>query len=851
MKRPALRRLQRVAGLGAALMTVGLLANSSYLVAVTTPDALVGTMQQLHVGLGVALSVLLAAFVFGHFVLHRRHGNRAARQIGIVVALVAGLGCVAGGALWSVGKSSAVNWLVIVHEAAFAAALASYAVHRLWAKATPALRPERIAAGSAVVLAAAIWAVQAWMPMSTDADPVSRTPLRPGLSRAGTVDGHTLTPQDLANPEYCGQCHRSIAARWQSSAHRFASLNDPFYAATLAAAQDHRSPEQLKFCGGCHDPALLMTGRMDEHPQPTDAGADVGISCLTCHAIAQPPTLVGNGSYRLEAPQHYPGHDSPDADAREASNRLIRSKPQQHIDSFAKPHLRQARVCMPCHKAHIPAELNGHRWLAGQNEYDPWYASGAGGYSARTFFKPGPQRRCQDCHMPRVAADDPSARADGTVADHAFVGANTALPAILGDDAWLARNQALLRGAVTVDIGAVEMGAGPQSQRMLAPPSVVSVPPATPLTLDIVVRNVGSGHLFPGGIVDLRQVWLEVSLLDEQGHPLATSGWLDAEDNLDPGAHRWNSVLLDGEGRPLAIHDVEDAITVLSSRRIMLGASDVVRVALKTPATASRVEVRVLDRKFPRSYVEFALGPDAANIPVTEVASTSLVLSPGPWSVVLPGADTGPRLRNLGIGHLLRGDTALADQAATQAAERMPDDPGPAMDRARAALADGALQRAEGHLRTADALSPGHATAAWLLARVRAAQGNHPAALQALAAALAAFPDDPELHVMRAESLFRLERDDEAAAAMLRVLSIDPEHLAAHALLTRIRTEQGDAEAAAEHQAAWDRVRPQSEDRVVTERARREHPALDRRANVQYRLPLGPVAPGWRRADAQ
>lgn len=844
--------MQRVAGVGLALLTVLLLANSVFLATSFSPQGLVVPMKRAHVVLGGLLSPTLLAFAGSHLVLHRHHRNDAARRIGLIVAGIALLGCGAGVALWVVGKSRAVQALVILHEGAFVAALMAYVLHRRRALVTPVLRPERLAAVAAVVLGTAIWAAQLWWPTPSATADVSRPTFVAGLSEARTVDGHVLRPEDLGDPGYCAQCHRSIADRWESSAHRVSSLNDPFYAKTLEVAQAHRDPDQLKFCGGCHDPLLLLTGRMDEHPTPGQPAADAGITCLACHAIAQKPSTLGNGSYVVAAPEHYPGYDSKDPDEREESRRLIRSLPAQHVASFSKPFLRSATLCAACHKAHIPSELNGHRWIRGQNEYDAWHQSGAGGNSARTFYPPGDPKPCQSCHMPQLDSDDPAAGADGTVADHAFLGANTALPRAQGDEAWVARNRTFLEGVLSVQVGAVEVtGSGGDTQRQLAPTDSVSLPAGQAVTLDVVVRNLKSGHLYPGGIADLREAWLEVSLETESGEPLLARGWLDPQGRLDPDAHQWNVVLLDGEGERLRVHDVEDTHAVLVSRRIMLGASDIVRISFDAPAVATRVELRVLDRKLPPAYVEFALGPDAPPVPVTEVARTTLRFQPGAFDPQPPGPESGAKLRDLGIGHLLRGDTSLAREAAVEAASRLPSDPGPLLDLARGALEDGALERAEKHVRAADALSPGHATAAWLLARIRSAQGNHDAALAALDIALAAFPSDRELLAMKGDSLFRLEREGEAAVVLEAVLAIDPEHLAAHALLTRIRAEQGDDARSQYHREAWDRVRPHSEDMVFTERARRADPALDRRANRQFVVTLAAPLPGWSRASTE
>lgn len=819
-----------------------LVANSVFLVTHGLPAGLVAPMQSAHVWLGWALTGVLVPFIGSHVWLHRRHRNASARNVGLVVAGITSVGCVAGGVLWSMKTGPGARGVLLLHEGAFVAALAAYLAHRLRARVTPVLRAEWFGATVVLALAGGLWLLQRALPEEAP-EQARSTVFEPGLSNARLQDGHLLSPRDLTDPDYCAECHPSVAARWESSAHRHSSLHNPFYLATLELGQRHRTPDQMKFCGGCHDPALLLTGRMDAHPTPQTPGADEGITCLACHAVQAVDSRIGNGSYRIGAVEHYPGFGTDDPDARALGARLIRTKPAQHKASMAPEHLRSAEACLPCHKAHIPEALNGARWLAGQNDYDPWFDSGAGGQSARTFFPPAAEpKRCQDCHMPKIDSDDPAAR-DGQVADHAFLGANTALPVALGDDAWARRNAEFLQGVVTVDIGAVEVG----HARVLTPSGPLTVPAEAVATVDVVVRNVGSGHLFPGGIADMREVWLEATLASGDG-ALLVSGWVDDAGNLDPSAHRWNSVLLTPEGERVTLHDVERASVVLTARRIMLGASDVVRLEFAGPATPATLTVRVLHRKFPQFYVDFALGEHSRVLPSVVMGEASLALRPGPTAVSPPAADAGPRLRNLGIGHLLRGDTALAQEAARAAAQRMPDDPGPPMDLARAALGDGALDDALAHVRTADAIEPGHPTAAWLLARVRSAQGNHVAALEALAVARSAFPRDRELLAMEANILFKLERDGEAAQRLEALLDIDPDHVTAHALLRRIRAAEGDEEAAARHEAAWNRVRPASADKVATERARREDPELDRRANRQYVLPLSPPKPGHRPA---
>src|SRR5438128_1304346 len=71
------------------------------------------------------------------------------------------------------------------------------------------------------------------------------------VARAGFYAGEPLGAGD------CAACHAAIAAQWAGSAHRFASFNNPYYAASVEAFRRERGPAASRFCAGCHDPLLL------------------------------------------------------------------------------------------------------------------------------------------------------------------------------------------------------------------------------------------------------------------------------------------------------------------------------------------------------------------------------------------------------------------------------------------------------------------------------------------------------------------------------------------------------------------------------------------------------------------
>ena len=67
----------------------------------------------------------------------------------------------------------------------------------------------------------------------------------------------------------------------------------------------------------------------------------------------------------------------------------------------------------------------------------------------------------------------------------------------------------------------------------LSPPTVS---PGELVTFEVVTRNLGVGHTFPGGTNDSNQGWLAFELVDANGDTIATSGQL-ADGYLDPTAH--------------------------------------------------------------------------------------------------------------------------------------------------------------------------------------------------------------------------------------------------------------------------------------------------------------------------
>ncbi len=859
-KKPLYSVIQKYVGVLLALTFVLLLVDSMFLYGLKTPVGLVAFMTQAHVYLGYALCVLIPAFFLPHFVGHRRHSNSRAKYVGLALLAAVCTGCVFGMMLHMQGRSAATLWLIRAHEVAFLTAIAAFLAHRMAAYITPVLRFEFASVAAVVLLLVTVLALNRTSKQAQTvrgygepaAEATEAKPVSFGASRAITKSGHWLGEDDLRNPQYCAQCHSEIAQQWDGSLHRFASQNDPFYNATLQVLQRHKDMEPVKFCGGCHDPLILLTGNFESKVGLHSVNAEEGITCLACHAVQQVRDKLGNGGYILDTPEHYPFFGSNDPDEQEKNRQLIRAKPELHKATFLKPFHREAEFCLTCHKTHLPTMLNGYRWKRGPNDFDPWFDSSAGMQSALTFYNGEKQQRCQDCHMPDVPTNDPAAR-DGYTRDHTFPAANTAMAMLKNKPEWFRKTEAILKDCIRVEVFSAihEAEDGRETRIYPLEHEDVQVVPGSTLRAEVVVRNLKVGHLFPTGTLDLNECFVQFEVGEEGStKPVLANGMLDETGRLDPSAHRLMLVLLTREGRLVDIHNVEEVYTVLYNNAIPLGQSDVVRYEFQVPELAEgkrlRLTARVIYRKFTRQYTEFALGPDAPQLPMTVMAEDTVHLRLGPElrapdETALSGEEFAYRLNDYGIAHLRQGDTRTARWAFGRVAELMPDYVDAYVNLARTHLQDGALDLLEQALVKADDVQPGYHKTAYFLGRLRATQSRFEEAIAAYDVTLAKFPKDREVLNQKGTALYKLERYEDAIRVFEQVMEFDPENLAAHSVMFRCYAELGEEAKSRHHEKEYLKYRQEENERIITETYRRNDPDADREANAQHVHPVHPV----------
>lgn len=888
----------------AGALGLALLVNSFYLLAFASPTIFYMANVLAHLVLGAG-----AAAAFGWLLWRSAEFRARARWAALVLAA----GAIAGVLLAWTGALLEFRWLLWTHVAVSFAGVVLLIPAARW----PALK-WAFAAGAAVVAVLSGWGAARPDPaqrISNEGQVFSsmedegggpQSPFWPSAAR--TSGGGTVPAGYFMDSALCGECHKDIYRQWQSSMHRWSSFNNQFYRKTVEHMQEITGTQGSKWCAGCHDHAMLFSGKWERpvREQLDTPEAHAGLGCVSCHSIVHVAGSLGNGSFTLE----YPGlHDfaaSRNPYIRALSRLLTHLDPEPHRRTYMKRFMREdpAEFCSACHKVHLDQPVNQYRWLRGFNDYDNWQASGVSGQGARSFYYPEKAQTCADCHMPLVPSRDPGHR-NGQVRSHRFAAANTAVPFVNGDVTQQKAVEGFLQsGFISLDIFAASPVRGAGGMQMVrragdrpeeamttfavgeeadtaapvflrevgevaAPLDQVGpvVQAGDTVRVDVVVRTRKIGHFFPGGTVDAFDCWLELTGHDATGRTIFWSGRVEDEGRgpVDPGAHFYRSVLLDGDGNPVDKRNTWQARSLLYVRLIPPGAADVVHYRMKIPENAQgpiTLTAKLHHRKFSWQYTRFAYAGRAAagqdparvslhydsrdydyspanipanvagqvkgRIPVLPIvtlaqARTEIDLGPrggaGGWRPVVRKLDR-ERWNDWGIGMLLQGDLKGAGYAFRKVTEADPKYPDGWVNLARALIQEGETGAARPLLERALELQPGLARAQFFLAAVEKSAGNHEEAIRLLREVTGQYPRD-RVAQNQLGRLLNLQRDYAAAAAVCRaVLNVDPEDVQAHYSLMLAYRGLGDMDRMRVHERLFRRFKVEESSQTITAKQR-------------------------------
>jgi hypothetical protein len=352
-----------------------------------------------------------------------------------------------------------------------------------------------------------------------------------------------LEAADFKTSANCKQCHEQIHDQWTTSMHS-QSYRDPVYQAFLRRIDEEKQGRLTAFCVSCHAPLATMTRTVPAKlfdGQPKPALLEQGVSCEFCHTISGSEVELRKLSLGAFL---FP---------RAGQTNVLYGR---HLDAKTNAHptepskfLGSSELCGTCHRFGHPAS-----GMPIQDTYDEWKRSP---YAAEG-------KRCQDCHMPSYSGKTAEEGKDRPeLHAHVFMGGHTEM----------------IRKAAFVQVQSRWKDGRKES-------------------LDVVasVSNIGAGHQIPTGVPGIREMWLEVSILN--GSTVAATQ-----------KRQFVLELFDSEGKPAMPWD---AVRIGKDTRIGPKRTRAEQFSFKlTNAADVRVEAKLLERLVSEQAARYAGVPPA------------------------------------------------------------------------------------------------------------------------------------------------------------------------------------------------------------------------------------------------
>jgi len=152
-----------------------------------------------------------------------------------------------------------------------------------------------------------------------------------------------------------------------------------------------------------------------------------------------------------------------------------------------------------------------------------------------------------------------------------------------------------------------------------------NVRPGGLATVDIRVSNIGAGHKLPTGFPEGREMWIDFSVLDDNGKVLYRLGRIDSAGHLDPGTHVFKVTLGDDAGNKIDL-ELWKATQILFDTRILpRGYADVSFDFLVPEGAEGMLSIKadLCYHSFPQPLVNYLLGSDAPKVPTVIMTSVS------------------------------------------------------------------------------------------------------------------------------------------------------------------------------------------------------------------------------------
>lgn len=606
---------------------------------------------------------------------------------------------------------------------------------------------------------------------------------KPG--NAAVVGNDFLEASDFPDATYCGHCHQEAYHEWRQALHSN-SFRTPFYRASVNILIRTKGIEFARHCDSCHNPVAVLAGALNSGSALDRSFDRDGVTCMTCHSIQSSQSKLGNGSYVMGVPAVM---------VDEQGNRIPGIPPDSEILAHLDRHSRAVMqdfyrtpvFCSACHKANLPPQLNGYKWIRAFTTYDEWQNSKFSQQNPLTFYS-ADFKSCQDCHMKRVppALPDYGAR-QGLIASHRWLAGNTAVPFYYGNQEQLSKTIDFLKSGdyLNVDLFALR---DDSDGKIIAPlgSTPFEVRPASTVEAWVVIQNKNIGHSLIPEVRDLYQAWVQFTVTDGGGAKIYDSGFLNPDGSLDERAHTFTNLPVDVSGEFVDNHKVWTIHSVAYDNTIQAGRSALIRYQFHIPADARApltVTARVNYRHFRQSYLDNVLGKGHPAYPVVEIASRTRSINFGPNSVSPPLPTDNPdwmRWNNFGIGLLDQQQYADALDAFQQVVRLMPDYKDGYVNLGITYIEWEKYAQARAPLEKALTLRPDDPRALYYLAFVERRERHSQAEVEDLEKVVARYPDCRDARRELGISLYQQHRSAEAIRQFQALQAIDPDDVAAH-----------------------------------------------------------------------
>lgn len=394
-----------------------------------------------------------------------------------------------------------------------------------------------------------------------------------------------FSSSDFTESDRCRQCHAITTLQWEGTMHSNA-LVDPFYLAEFHTASEDTNGLIDSFCSRCHTPIGVVSGEIP----PADGSrlseiAREGVNCDFCHTVSasngtgNAPFIVTPGDIKWG-----PFNDSESA---------------FHESEYLELET-QSEFCGMCHEVTHP--VNG---LLIDDTYPTWKNST---YAHEDVT-------CQDCHMtPGITEFEANPGRSGSGAPkrdhislHSMVGGNAFVTEMLG--ATKQKDMAIER---------LEKAA------TLAMSSPETADKGENVTVEVSITNSGAGHNIPTGVSEIRQMWLEVEVMDAEGREIYSAGTTDARGEIVSEHTMYNTVLGDSQGNFTLSFWLADR--VLSDNRIGPKETVVEEHFFSLPGDVAypvTVDATLKYRSAPQELIDHLFGEGVHEVPVVDMACIS------------------------------------------------------------------------------------------------------------------------------------------------------------------------------------------------------------------------------------